>query len=78
MVGKALTAAALAAVMGFSSVQEADADVSGLTPCSESKGYAKRQKNEVKGLQKRLKQVQTSNRITLSPQLLNLSTSGVV
>ncbi|KAK9810720.1 hypothetical protein WJX73_002564 [Symbiochloris irregularis] len=55
-VGKAVTAAALAAVLGFGAVQEARADVAGLTPCSQSKAYNKRQKNEVKGLQKRLKQ----------------------
>lgn len=56
-IGKALTAAALAAVLGFGAVQEARADVSGLTPCKDSKGFQKRQKNEIKGLQKRLKQV---------------------
>lgn len=55
--GKALTAAALAAVLSFGAVEQAKADVSGLTPCSQSKGFQKRQKNEIKGLQKRLKQV---------------------
>jgi photosystem I subunit 3 len=52
----ALAAAALAAVvLPFSQVDAAKADIAGLTPCSESKAYAKRLKNEVKGLNKRLK-----------------------
>lgn len=36
------------------------ADVSGLTKCSESKQFAKRQKNELKSLDKRLKLVRIS------------------
>jgi photosystem I subunit 3 len=55
--GKVLAAAALAAALAFGSVDAAHADISGLTPCSESKAYAKRQKNEIKALSKRLKQV---------------------
>jgi photosystem I subunit 3 len=51
----AAAAAALAVVVGFGQVEAAKADISGLTPCSESKGYAKRLKNELKGLNKRLK-----------------------
>lgn len=54
---KALAAAALAAVVGFGQADAAKADIAGLTPCSESKQYAKRLKNEVKALNKRLKQV---------------------
>lgn len=50
-------AAALAATVGFGSVDAAYADIAGLTPCSESKAYAKLQKKELKGLEKRLKQV---------------------
>jgi photosystem I subunit 3 len=53
----ALAAAALAAVVGFGQVDAAKADISGLTPCSESKAYQKRLKNELKALQKRAKQV---------------------
>ena len=56
-VGKAFAAAALATALAFGSVEAAKADISGLTPCSESKGFAKRQKNELKALSKRLKQV---------------------
>jgi photosystem I subunit III len=56
-VGTAIAAAALAAAVGFGSVDAAYADVAGLTPCSESKAFAKREKNEVKALNKRLKQV---------------------
>ncbi|CAL5225427.1 g8243 [Coccomyxa viridis] len=54
-IGKAVAAAALAAALAFGSVEAAKADISGLTPCSESKGFAKRQKNELKALEKRLK-----------------------
>ena len=56
-IGKAVAAAALAAALAFGSVEAAKADISGLTPCSESKGFAKRQKNELKALEKRLKKV---------------------
>lgn len=55
--GKALAAAALAVAISFTGVEAAKADVAGLTPCSESKAFAKREKNEVKALAKRLKQV---------------------
>lgn len=56
-VGTAITAAALAFAFGVGAVEPAKADVAGLTPCSESKAFAKRKKNEVKSLSKRLKQV---------------------
>ncbi len=52
-----LAAAALAAAVTLGQVDAAQADVSGLTPCSESKQFAKRQKNELKALDKRLKLV---------------------
>lgn len=41
------------------------ADVSGLTKCSESKQFAKRQKNELKALDKRLKLVIRGCRFTI-------------
>lgn len=53
----ALAAAALAAAVTLGQVDAAQADVSGLTPCKESKQFAKRQKNELKALDKRLKLV---------------------
>lgn len=56
-VSKAVAAAALAAVIGFGQVDAAKADISGLTPCSESKVYQKRLKNELKALNKRLRNV---------------------
>ena len=56
-VSSVLAASALAAALSFTSVDAAKADVAGLTPCSQSKAFAKRQKNEVKTLTKRLKQV---------------------
>jgi photosystem I subunit III len=59
--GTAAAAAALAMVVGFGSVDAAYADIAGLTPCSESKAFAKRKKNEVKGLQKRLKQYEAGS-----------------
>ena len=55
--GKAIAAAALAAAVSLGSVQAAHADIAGLTPCSQSKPFAKRQKGEVKALQKRLSKV---------------------
>ncbi|KAJ9522661.1 hypothetical protein QJQ45_019735 [Haematococcus lacustris] len=55
-VSTAVAAAALAAVVGFSNVLPASADVAGLTPCSESKAFAKLEKKELKNLNKRLKQ----------------------
>lgn len=56
--GKQLAAAALASALVLGTgVEAAKADIAGLTPCSESKAYQKRLKNEVKGLNKRLKQV---------------------
>lgn len=56
-VGQIVSAAALAVALSFGTVQAAHADISGLTPCSESKGFAKRQKQEVKALTKRLAKV---------------------
>lgn len=53
--GKVATALALAAVIGTSMPQAAFADVAGLTPCKESKAFAKREKQEVNKLKKRLK-----------------------
>ena len=53
----AIAAAALAAAVSFGQVDAAFADVAGLTPCSESKQFAKREKNELKALDKRLKNV---------------------
>jgi len=50
-------AAALAAVGGFGVIDEAKADIAGLTPCSESKQYARKQKKEINGLTKRLEKV---------------------
>jgi photosystem I subunit III len=55
--GTALAAAALASVVSLSAVDAAYADVAGLTPCSESKGFAKTQKNQIKKLEKRMKLV---------------------
>lgn len=45
----AVAATALALTLSFGAVDAAYADVAGLTPCSESKAFAKRKKNEVRG-----------------------------
>ena len=53
-VGKLATVAATAAMavaFSFGTVDAAFADVAGLTPCSESKAFAKRQKNRGQGLE---------------------------
>ena len=53
---QALAAAALAASIGFGAVGDASAkEISGLTKCSESKPFAKREKQALKVLNKRLK-----------------------
>ena len=57
----AAAAAALAVAFSFGTVDAAYADVAGLTPCSESKAFAKRKKNEVKSLNKRLKQYEAGS-----------------
>lgn len=56
---KVATAMALAAIVGtapFAAPEDAMADISGLTPCKESKAFAKREKQEIKKLESRLKQ----------------------
>jgi len=54
-VAKAAAAVVLSAVVGLTAVDAAQADVAGLTPCSQSKAFAKRKKQEVKALSKRMK-----------------------
>ena len=71
-VGKAVAAAALATALAFGSVEAAHANISGLTPCSESKAFAKREKNELKALSKRLKNVRACTLIAWSHQGLTL------
>jgi photosystem I subunit 3 len=56
-----VAAAALAVAFTFTGVEAAKADIAGLTPCSESKAFAKRKKNEIKALQKRLKQYEAGS-----------------
>merc|ERR1712224_628808 len=50
-----LTTATFAAIMVLTSVKPAYAEISGLSPCAESKAFAKRKKQELKELQKRMK-----------------------
>jgi len=56
-----VAAAALATIVGFSAVEPAQADIAGLTPCSSSKAFAKRNKNEVKKLNQRKKQYEAGS-----------------
>merc|ERR1719387_1906372 len=50
----AVNTAIITTIAGLSDVHPAAADISGLTPCSESKAFAKQKKQELKALQKRL------------------------
>eukprot|EP00887_Chlorella_sp_A99_P002751 scaffold6.g2751.t1 len=59
--GSAAAACALAVAFTFTGVEAAKADVAGLTPCAESKAFAKRKANEVKALQKRLTQYEADS-----------------
>lgn len=59
--GTAAAAAALALAFSFGAVEPALADVAGLTPCADSKAFAKRRKNEVKALTKRAKQYEAGS-----------------
>ena len=52
-----VAAAALAAVASFGMVDEAKADIAGLTPCAKSKQYARKQKKEINALQRRMEKV---------------------
>jgi len=58
-VGVAALAAAAAVTLGTAA--PASADISGLTPCSESKAFAKLQKKEIKNLEKRLKKYEAGS-----------------
>merc|ERR1719217_752346 len=49
------------AVLMSSAVQPADAEISGLTPCADSKAFAKREKQEIKELQKRIKKYEADS-----------------
>lgn len=75
----ASTAAALALAAGLAlSAAPAHADIAGLTLCSESKEYAKVQKKEIKGLQKRLKLVRHSTHgLCYTPSWLNCDVTAV-
>lgn len=50
-------------------VAPAQADVAGLTPCSESKAFQKRQKKTVKDLQKRMKKVRITPTREISTEI---------
>jgi photosystem I subunit 3 len=67
-VGKAATALAVAAAVLVSTPQIASADVAGLTPCKDSKAFAKREKKEVSKLQSRLKNYEEGSAPALALQ----------
>merc|ERR1712227_391923 len=50
-----LTLSTLSIALTMTSIKPAEADISGLTPCSESKAFTKRKNQELKELQKRMK-----------------------
>lgn len=68
---KAAASLAAAAVVASVPLAEAPAmaDVAGLTPCKDSKAFAKREKAELKALNRRLKQVRPP-RLSPAPCLL--------
>merc|ERR1719321_1674937 len=57
----AISALFIAATLNASFGLYSKADISGLTPCSESKAFAKRKKQEVKELQKRVKKYEADS-----------------
>merc|ERR1719321_2220259 len=57
----ALAISSLVTIVGIVDVNPASADISGLTPCSESKPFAKRKKQELKELQKRAKKYESNS-----------------
>jgi photosystem I subunit 3 len=67
-VGKAASAIALAAAIAVATPQIANADVAGLTPCKDSKAFAKREKKEVSKLQSRLKNYEEGSAPALALQ----------
>lgn len=67
-VGKAATAIALAAAIAVATPEIASADVAGLTPCKDSKAFAKREKKEVTKLQNRLKNYEEGSAPALALQ----------
>ncbi|GAX77784.1 hypothetical protein CEUSTIGMA_g5227.t1 [Chlamydomonas eustigma] len=86
-VAPAVAAAALAAIVGFGSVDAAYADIAGLTPCSKSKAYDKRLKNELKTLNRRKKQYEAGSAPALAldatiertkTRFVNYAKSGVL
>merc|ERR1712187_260612 len=56
----------VAGAISLTTVKPASADVSGLTPCFESKAFAKRKKQELKELQKRLKKYDADSAAALA------------
>ncbi|PNH04376.1 Photosystem I reaction center subunit III, chloroplastic [Tetrabaena socialis] len=59
--GTAVATAGLALAVSISAPSAAQADIAGLTPCSESKAYTKVEKKEIKTLEKRLKQYEADS-----------------
>merc|ERR1712224_21255 len=60
-----LVAMSLAVLMG-STIQPAAAEISGLTPCAESKAFSKRKKQELKELEKRMKKYKADSSPAIS------------
>merc|ERR1719440_2478959 len=63
---KGLIISIFALSLALSWNKNASADISGLTPCSESKAFTKRKNQEIKELQKRMKKYETDSAPTLA------------
>merc|ERR1719413_126813 len=60
-IAASLSAVALAAFIDIFVMRPATADISGLTPCAESKAFTKRKNQQVKELQKRMKKYESDS-----------------
>merc|ERR1712232_99928 len=61
-----LTLSTLSITLTMTSIKPAEADISGLTPCSESKAFTKRKNQELKELQKRMKKYDADSAPTVA------------
>merc|ERR1711976_792988 len=61
-----LTLSTLSIALTMTSIKPAEADISGLTPCGESKAFTKRKNQELKELQKRMKKYEADSAPTVA------------
>merc|ERR1719413_46757 len=65
-IATSLSVVALAVLVDVSVVRPAIADISGLTPCSDSKAFTKRKNQQLKELQKRMKKYEADSAPTVA------------